>query len=70
VEPGKCTRSHPRRDIPSGPESSRPPLRVFILDDHALFRDALHVVLEMADNIEVIGSAGSAREATLAIPAV
>lgn len=70
VERAKYTRSHPLHDIPSGPESFRPPLRVFIVDDHALFRDALHLVLEMADNIEVVGSAGSAHEATLAIPAV
>ncbi|MCX7176310.1 MAG: response regulator transcription factor [Proteobacteria bacterium] len=32
-------------------------LRVLLADDHALLRDALHMVLELAPDIEVVGEA-------------
>ena len=47
-------------DIPAGP---REPIRVLVVDDHALFRRGLQMVLEQEEDIEVVGEAGDGAEA-------
>lgn len=44
-----------------GPQNE--PLRVIIVDDHALFRRGLQMVLEVEDDIEVVGEAGDGADA-------
>lgn len=39
------------------------PIRVLIVDDHAVVRDGLRVFLELQDGIEVVGEAGDGEEA-------
>ncbi|MGH2399981.1 MAG: response regulator, partial [bacterium] len=39
------------------------PLRVLIVDDHALFRRGLQMVLEAEDGIDVVAEAGDGAEA-------
>jgi DNA-binding NarL/FixJ family response regulator len=39
------------------------PLRVLIVDDHALFRRGLHMVLDQEADIDVVGEAGDGQEA-------
>jgi DNA-binding NarL/FixJ family response regulator len=41
----------------------RPPVRVLIVDDHAVVRAGLRLLLEAERDIEVVGEAGDAREA-------
>lgn len=38
-------------------------IRILITDDHALFREALHLMLEAEQDLEVVGQAQDAREA-------
>ena len=45
-------------------------IRVFLLDDHEVVRRGLVDLLEGEDDIEVVGEAGTAREATARIPAL
>ncbi|WP_377645348.1 response regulator [Oryzobacter terrae] len=45
------------------------PVRVFLLDDHDVVREGLRFLLERHD-IEVVGEAGTAAEATARIPAL
>jgi two-component system NarL family response regulator len=47
---------------PSGPGTGEP-IRVLVVDDHALFRRGLQMVLEQEDDIEVVGEAGDGAEA-------
>ena len=60
----------------SGRESSaadtadRHAVRVFVVDDHELIRRGFHDLLDADPDIEVVGEAGSAREAMRRIPAV
>ena len=42
---------------------ARPVIRVLIVDDHAVVRDGLRLVLEKHDDIEAVGEAGSVDEA-------
>jgi DNA-binding NarL/FixJ family response regulator len=39
------------------------PIRVLIVDDHAVVREGLRAFLELQDRMEVIGEAGDGREA-------
>ena len=39
------------------------PIRVLVVDDHALFRRGLQMVLEQEDDIDVVGEAGDGAEA-------
>ncbi len=39
------------------------PIRVLLVDDQALFREALHTLLSVQPNIEVVGEAGDGEEA-------
>lgn len=45
-------------------------VRVFLLDDHEIVRRGLRELLELEDDIEVVGESGSAQEATRRIPAL
>jgi two-component system response regulator DevR len=45
-------------------------IRVFLLDDHEIVRRGLRELLELEDDIEVVGESGSAQEATRRIPAL
>ena len=42
---------------------NEPPIRVLIVDDHAVVRSGLRKVLDGEDGIEVVGEAGDARQA-------
>jgi len=46
------------------------PIRVFLLDDHEIVRRGIADLLSSADDIEVVGEAGTAAEALRRIPAV
>jgi DNA-binding NarL/FixJ family response regulator len=50
---------------PTSPTTARPgePIRVLVVDDHALFRRGLQMVLEQEADIEVVGEAGDGAEA-------
>ncbi len=45
-------------------------IRVFLLDDHDVVREGLRFLLERQDDIEVVGEAATAAEATARIPAL
>jgi DNA-binding NarL/FixJ family response regulator len=45
-------------------------VKVFLLDDHEIVRRGLRELLELEDDIEVVGESGSAKEATRRIPAL
>jgi two-component system, NarL family, response regulator DevR len=45
-------------------------IRVFLLDDHEIVRRGLRELLELQDDIQVVGEASSARAATRVIPAL
>ena len=47
----------------TGPASNEDPIRVLIVDDHALFRRGLVGVLEMEKDIDMVGEAGDGAEA-------
>ncbi|SCE37177.1 two-component system, NarL family, response regulator [Streptomyces sp. DfronAA-171] len=65
----------PRRDAEAGgasggfrPDEDEPrpraePIRVLVVDDHALFRRGLEIVLATEEDIEVVGEAGDGSEA-------
>jgi DNA-binding NarL/FixJ family response regulator len=46
------------------------PITVFLLDDHEIVRRGIAQLLESEDDIEVIGEAGTAAQATARIPAL
>ncbi|MDQ1682638.1 MAG: hypothetical protein QOH99_1179, partial [Frankiaceae bacterium] len=52
-------------DVDSGAVGGAPvePIRVLIVDDHALFRRGLEMVLEQEPDIDVVGEAGDGAEA-------
>lgn len=45
-------------------------IRVFLLDDHEVVRRGLRELLEVEDDLEVVGESGSAQEAARRIPAL
>jgi two-component system, NarL family, response regulator DevR len=49
---------------------SADPIRVFLLDDHEVVRRGLHDLLESEGDIEIVGEAGTVRDATARIPAL
>jgi PleD family two-component response regulator len=57
--PGERTASYGERPEPAAAE----PIRVLVVDDHALFRRGLEIVLATEEDIEVIGEAGDGAEA-------
>ncbi|HEV2451856.1 MAG TPA: response regulator transcription factor [Streptosporangiaceae bacterium] len=48
----------------SGARRASEPIRVLIVDDHALFRRGLEMVLDEEDDIELVGQASDGAEAT------
>ena len=49
-----------------GPDADTPrkePIRVLVVDDHALFRRGLEIVLAAEEDIQVVGEAGDGAEA-------
>jgi len=50
--------------------TGRPPIRVFLLDDHEIVRRGVRELLETEPDIEVIGEAGTAESALARIPAL
>ena len=46
--------------------SAPPPLRILLVDDHGLVREALLILLERDDGMKVVGSAATGEEAILA----
>jgi two-component system, NarL family, response regulator DevR len=51
-------------------ELSPAPIRVFLLDDHEIVRRGIADLLSAADDMEVVGEAGTVAEALRRIPAV
>ena len=47
---------------PEGQADPRP-IRVFVVDDHAVVRRGMQVYLEMIDDVELVGEAGSGQQA-------
>jgi DNA-binding NarL/FixJ family response regulator len=57
----------------SPPDAAHPgqrPVRVFVVDDHAVVRRGLHAYLEMVDDMEVVGEAADGQEALEGIEAL
>ena len=48
---------------PDGGTSRKEPIRVLVVDDHALFRRGLEIVLAAEEDIQVVGEAGDGAEA-------
>ena len=48
---------------PGGPRRAVEPIRVLVVDDHALFRRGLEIVLAQEEDIQVVGEAGDGAEA-------
>ena len=49
--------------MPPVPPGTGEPIRVLVVDDHALFRRGLEMVLGQETDIEVVGEAGDGAEA-------
>lgn len=58
-----AARDRVRRSFAALHEGSRSRIRVLLADDHAVLRQALRLLLEMHDEIEVVGDVGDGREA-------
>lgn len=52
------------------PDTPRPPIKVFLLDDHEVVREGVRQLLESTDRIVVVGEAATCEEALLRVPAV
>jgi DNA-binding NarL/FixJ family response regulator len=55
---------------PDADDPGQRPVRVFVVDDHAVVRRGLHAYLEMVDDMEVVGEAAEGREALDGIAAL
>lgn len=53
-----------------GPAGARPPVRVYLVDDHEIVRRGLRELLELESDVVVVGESGTATEATRRIPAM
>jgi len=47
-----------------------PPVRVLLVEDNEVFREALELMLELVPDLEVVGAVGDGRTATLACEAL
>src|SRR5699024_12761329 len=54
----------------SNGESSREQMRVFLVDDHEVVRRGVAALLEIEDDMTVVGEAGTAEQALARIPVV
>lgn len=54
-----CREADPAAE--SAGSSAGEPIRVLVVDDHALFRRGLEIVLAQEEDIQVAGEAGTAR---------
>ena len=50
-------------------DDDRPPVRIFLLDDHEVVRRGLRDLLDSEDDLQVVGEAGTAEEALRRVPA-
>ncbi|MDP9417222.1 MAG: response regulator transcription factor [Actinomycetota bacterium] len=50
-------------EAPAGASTAAEPIRVVVVDDHALFRRGLEMVLAQEEDIDVVGEAGDGAEA-------
>ncbi|HXH58161.1 response regulator transcription factor [Iamia sp.] len=50
-------------------DDARPPVRVFLLDDHEVVRRGVRDLLDVEDDLQVVGEAGTADEARRRVPA-
>jgi two-component system NarL family response regulator len=53
----------PQGELPSVPPGTGDPIRVLVVDDHALFRRGLEMVLQQEPDIDVVGEAEDGAEA-------
>ncbi|KEI45125.1 LuxR family transcriptional regulator [Saccharopolyspora rectivirgula] len=51
----------------TGESAGQEPVRVFLVDDHALFRSGVRAELAVVDGVEVVGEAGTVAEAVTGI---
>ncbi len=56
-------RERARRALAAMQDSSKSRIRVLLADDHAVLRQALRLLLETHDEVEVVGDVGDGREA-------
>ncbi|MCX4776218.1 response regulator [Streptomyces sp. NBC_01264] len=52
------------------PSPTRPPITIFLLDDHEVVRRGVHDLLHAEPDLSVIGEAGTAEQALIRIPAL
>jgi DNA-binding NarL/FixJ family response regulator len=62
-----AARERALRSLASLKEGSGSRIRVLLADDHAVLRQALRLLLEMADEVDVVGEAADGREAVEAV---
>ena len=61
---------HLHQAAPQRPERNGEPVRVVIVDDHELFLGGLRMLLDLEDDIEVVGEAGDGRAAAVLVAAM
>src|ERR1700685_4225655 len=49
---------------------AKPAIRILVADDHAIFRDGLRRLLEVADDISIVGEASNGAECLKMLPKV
>lgn len=63
TEPATVQQQRARRSLASMREASSQRIRVLLADDHAVLRQALRLLLEMHEEVEVVGDVADGREA-------
>jgi DNA-binding NarL/FixJ family response regulator len=65
--PGRAYRPEPQEasEVSAQPTTPPEPIRVLVVDDHALFRRGLQMVLEQEPDIQVVGEASDGAEAVV-----
>ncbi len=63
-------RATTRQSTASGPSRNSSAVRIFLVEDHTIFREALRSLLTLDAGIQVVGEAGNGLEALRLIPAV